>query len=234
MTYLELVQRLHSEAARQGTSPTTIVSQTGMALRLVNWVQAAWEELQSEHESWLFRRTPFSFTTNSGETNYTRADLSYDNLSGWRFNPDPCELSGIRLYSAVADENDLEYVPWDDYRNTYRFGASRSQSGRPTVFSIDTAQAMELWPIPDDTYTVNGEYYMGIDDMPANDTVSPTTGRPAFIHYHLAIVWKALQYYGAFEGAPEVYAHGQEQYDKMLAKLEITQLEKMTYGAPLA
>ena len=86
---------------------------------------------------------------------------------------------------------------------------------------------MELWPIPDAVYTVNGEYYMDMQTMTLDADI------PILPDYHMAIVWKALMYYGAFEGAPEVYAHGQEQYEKLLSKLEINQLEKMTYGPPL-
>ena len=227
MNFLSMVQRLHSEAARQGTTPATVVGATGFDARLVNWIKTAYEDVQSEHESWLFRRAEFSKATVIATSNYTPATWTITDLAGWKINPHPEELSGIRLYSAVADEQDLEYVPWDIFRLTYKFGSFRSQSGRPTIFSIKPNLSMELWPIPDAIYTVNGEYYMSMKTMALDADI------PILPDYHMAIVWKALMYYGAFEGAPEVYTHGQEQYDKLLSKLEINQLDKITYGPPL-
>jgi len=227
MNYLSMVQRLHSEAARQGTTPATVVGATGFNARLVSWIQTAYEDVQSEHETWLFRRAEFSEVTVSGTSNYSASDWAITDLGAWKVNPNPEELSGVRLYSAVADEQDLEYIPWDYFRSTYKFGSFRSQSGRPTIFSIKPDMSMELWPIPDAVYTVNGEYYMDMQTMALDADI------PILPDYHMAIVWKALMYYGAFEGAPEVYTHGQEQYEKLLSKLEINQLDKITYGPPL-
>ena len=144
MNYLSMVQRLHSEAARQGTTPATVVGATGFNARLVNWIQTAYEDVQSEHETWLFRRAEFSEVTADGTSNYSASDWTITDLGAWKINPNPEELSGIRLYSAVADEQDLEYIPWDIFRLTYKFGSFRSQSGRPTIFSIKPDMSMEL------------------------------------------------------------------------------------------
>ena len=228
MTFLQLVQRLHSEAARQGSAPTTVISQSGFTQRLINWILTAYEDVQSEHESWHFRRSDFSWTTTASTQNYTSAEHLITDLAAWRIDTDHNNLSGVRLYSSVADEQDLIYFPWDDYRATYKYGSFRTQSGRPTIFSIKPDLSMDLWPIPDATYTVNGEYYMDMQTMALDASV------PILPDYHMIIVWKALMYYGAFEGAPDVYAHGQNEYQKLLSKLEINQLDRASWGYPLA
>ena len=228
MTFLEMVQRLHSEAAIQGTAPSAVAAQTGMSARLVNWILTGYEDVQGEHETWHFRRAEFSDVTVDATSNYTLAAWSLTDLAGWRINPDSNYTSGVRLYSSVADETDLEYVAWDDFRATYKFGSFRTQTERPTVFSIKPDLSMELWPIPNAVFTVNGEYYLNLQTLAADATV------PILPDYHMIIVWKALMYYGAYEGATEVYAHGQEQYEKLLSKLEINQIDKISYGAPLA
>jgi hypothetical protein len=228
MNFLQLVQRLHTETGRQGTAPSTTTGQTGMNARLVNWINTAYEEIQSLHESWLFRIGEFSFSTIASTQNYTAAGVSLTDFSQWKYDPDHNNLSGIRLYSAEADEQDLVFVPWEDFRTNYKYGSSRSIESRPTIFSIKPNMSMDLWAIPDAVYTVNGEY---IKDT---DVLSGNTDSPLFLDYNMIIVWKALMYYGAYEGAPEVYAFGENQYGKLLNSLERTQLPQLLYGASLA
>lgn len=230
MTYLELVQRLHTEAGLQGTAPSAVAAQTGMAARLVNWIQDAYADIQGIHETWLFRIADFSFSTTAAKQNYTSTEAGITSgFANWKYNPDPNTLSGIRLYSAVADEQDLEYVPWEDFRAIYKFGSSRTQSGCPTIFTIKPNMSLDLWPIPDAVYTVNGEYVKAVDVLVTN-----TPDSPVFLSdFHLIILWKALMYYGAFEGAPEAYAHGQQEYNKLIGKMELRELPKPSYGPPL-
>lgn len=199
-----------------------------MNARLVNWILKGYEDVQQEHETWLFRRDDFSFETISGTQTYTPLAAGIDDFGAWYFDPDHSNLSGIRIYSSASDEQDLIFFPWDEFRANYKYGSFRTQSSRPTIFSIKPNMSMELWATPDAVYTVNGEYIKTTQTMTAN------ADEPLFSDYHMVIVWKALMYYGAYEGAPEVYAHGEKEYRKMLAKLEINQLPKITYGAPLA
>ena len=229
MNFLQLVQRLHSETGRQGIAPVTVLGQTGMNQRFVNWILTAYEDIQGLHESWLFRVTDFSFPTISTVQNYTPAGVSLSGLASWKFNSDYNCLSGIRLYSSIPDETDLQYLLWDDYKENYKFGSTRLTSGRPTVFSIKPDMSMDLWPIPDAVYTVNGEYVKQVTAQ----TLTNNTDIPVIPDQQLIIVWKALMYYGAFEGAPEVYAHGETQFNNALNKLEYNQLPKITYGPSL-
>ena len=228
MNFLQMVQRLHSEAGRQGTTPATVLSQTGMNSRLVAWIQSAYEDIQNLYQTWLFLVDDFSFSTVSGTANYTPAVAGITDLQSWKFNPNHDCLSGIRLYSAEADETDLIYCPWDEYRTIYKFGAHRSATDRPSVFSIKPDKSMELWANPNAVFTVNGEYIKQAHTLSANADV------PLFDDYHMVIVWRALMLYGAFEGANDAYTHGQNEYEDLLAKLIVDQLPKITWGPPLA
>jgi len=226
MNYLQMFQRLHSESRRQGTTPTAVTSQTGMNQRLLNWIDTSYEDIQLLHETWLFRRASFSGSTVDATQNYTAADLGVTDLSMWWFYSGQ-GLSGIRLYSSAADETDLQYVPWDDFLREYKFGARRSTTGRPSVFTVKTDQSIDLWPIPNAIFTLNGEYVQQPDVMEANADI------PVFNDFHMAIVWRALMYYGASSGAGDVYIHGQNQYDDLLYKLEKRYLPIITWGNPL-
>ena len=227
MNFLELVQRLHSDVGETGTAPSTVTGQTGMALRLVNWTKKAYEDVQEVHESWLFRRDDFDFPTIATQPTYTPAAVSIDDLANWVYDPDQNALSGITCYSAVTDEQHLVYMPWDDFKRAYYFGAHRSVSHRPTVFTIKPDMSIQLWAIPDAVYTITGEYIK----QPVAFVNNADT--PVFTQQHMIIVFRAMMYYGHYQGAPEIYAFGQDEYKKALSKLEFNQLPKMTFGSSL-
>jgi hypothetical protein len=227
MNFLQLVQRLHRETGRQGTSPASVTSQSGMNQRLIDWILDAYKEVQDEHESWTFRVADFTFPTISGTQNYTPESVSITDLSSWRFNPDHNCLSGIRIYSAITDEQDLIYFPWDQYKAVYKYGSFRTQTEKPGVFSIKPDKSIDLWPIPNAVFTVNGEYIK----QPGTLTINTST--PILPEKHEIIVWKALMKYGAYEGAAEVYAHGKAEYDKQLAELEYKYLPRLQWGSSL-
>jgi len=224
MTFLQLVQRLHSEAGRQGTAPTTVVGQTGFNLRFVNWVNAAYEEIQALHKTWKFRQMDLDVDITDAARNYTAADLGLTDFGEWKTN-----YGDVRLYLVVADEKELEYEPWDDYKQVYMIGAARVLPGRPFVYSIKPDNTIDFYPYPDDDYTVTGEYIKSIQSLTLDTStiIFPN-------NYHLLLVWKALMSYAAFENAPEIYAKAQDNYDKLIAKMEITELPQIYWGGTLA
>lgn len=227
MNFLQLVQALHYEAGLQGTVPATVVSPTGMTAKLVRWINTAYADIQNEHETWLFRQEDFSFSTIVGVQDYTPAGVGITDLQSWKIGYNPVRASGIRLYSSVADEQDLLFASWQLFRDNYNYGSYRSQSGRPTVFTVSPDKTLKLWPIPDAIYTVNGEYIITADEMSAN------ADEPIIPESQMVIVWRALMLYAAYEGASDVYAHARAEHRKALGKLSVSQLPKMGFGAPL-
>jgi hypothetical protein len=228
MNFLQLVQALHHEAGLQGAPPATVVNPTGMAAKLVRWINTAYADVQNEHETWLFRQKEFSFNTVAGTQDYSPVGVGINDLQSWKVGLNPARASGIRLYSSVSDEQDLFFAPWQLFRDTYNYGSFRTQSGRPTVVTIAPDKTLKLWPTPDAIYTVNGEYVLAADQMSIN------ADEPIIPESQMVIVWKALMLYGAFEGAADVYAHGKSEHRKALGKLSVSQLPKMGFGAPLA
>ena len=224
MNFLQLAQRLHTESGVQGATHTTVVGQTGMLLKLLNWISTANDDIQNLHPTgWKFLQKAFSFVTTATEQNYTYAEAGITYMGEWK-------TDDVRVYSAAADECELIYEPWDTFRLVYKMGTNRAQTNRPTVFSIMYDMSMELWPIPNDTFTINGEYWMAANTMVVADASAPLF--PS--QYHMVIVWRALMYYAASVGANELYAHGYNEYSKILRRLEANQLPMMVYGRPLA
>lgn len=224
MTFLQLVQRLRQECGVSGTAPTTTVGQSGEIARLVNWINQAWYDIQSMHEDWLFMRGNVSFNTVDGTQTYTATAAGITSLGNFK-------RDSFRAYPTGAPESErfLLYIPYDQFRNFYLFGGNRTVEGPPVAFTISPDKDLLFGPIPDAVYNINGEYFQKPALFTA-DSDEPTI--PA--QFQMVIVYKAMQFYGQYEAAPEVYAAGMEHYGRMMARLQIDQLPSIEFGGPLA
>ena len=225
MTFLEMAQRLRQEAGIAGTGPSTVLAQTGEAGRVVDWILEANDDIQNIRATWKFLQESFSKSTVDGTQNYTLSDLSLTDLGSWKLGED----TDMTIYSSAADETFLLYVPWDEFRALYLFGANRSSSGRPTVVTVKPDNSISFWPIPDAVYTFTGEYFKKAQTMTADDDESLIPSQ-----FHMIVVWRGLMFYGAYSGAADAYTHGNNEYKSLLKKLEKSQLPKIGWGEPLA
>ena len=129
----------------------------------------------------------------------------------------------------IQDEQWLVEWEYQVFRNTYRYNAQ--VSGRPVVFAIHpTEKAMMLGQIPNTIYSMVGEYQR----LPSSMTVDTDlpTGLPT--HLHKILVYKAMQFYGMFEAAPEVIARGERGESSLMSQLEREWLPEVSLGNPLA
>lgn len=231
MNYLQLAQRLSSEVGASGTGPTSVIAQTGMNLRMVNWIASAWLEIQGLHNTWNWMREKFEWETVANTGDYLPADIT-NTLTGnqmtdlryWYKDTFRCQKKSI----GIQDEQWL--VEWEYYvfRNTYRFNVQ--VPSRPVVFAENPqGKAIMLGPYPDDVYIIRGEYQKKAWSLVNNDD-EPDIPEA----YHMMIVYKAMISYGLFEAAGEVIQHGQDEYQRLLTQLEHEQLQEVYLGNPLA
>lgn len=220
MTFLEICKRVASKAGIAGNTPASTVNQSGEALRIVNWVQDAYCEIQDKNPDWWFMRLPFTFLCTVGQSAYPKATVT--DLANWKDNDVRCYLT------TTDDEQWLSYRPWDEFRLTRLMGSSRTVAGRPQDFTVSPDRDMVLWPIPDAAYTIGGEYYQSAK-LFVNDT-----DVPRFDRFHMAIVYKALEYYGAYSSEPSVYSDAQRNYERLLDKLEAEESDAPVLGGSLA
>jgi len=204
-----------------GTGPASVISQTGESKKIVEWVQAADEDIQNMYPDWEFLRDDFSFSTIAAQQSYTPTQAGESTLANWKVN----ERGDVRIYSSVLDESYLVYMPWQEFKSTYLFGSSRSQTGRPTVFSIKPNNSIIFHPIPNAVFNCNGEFYGKAVTMATN------TADPQFpSQFHMILVWRALTLYGAYDAADERYTHGQNEYLRILTALKRDQMPQITWG----
>jgi len=223
-TFLNGCKRLRSESDMTGTGPASVEGQSGESLLVVEWYQSAYEDIQNQQPMWKFLQSEFTFQTISSQQAYTPTEAGLPNLNLWGTG----KYGGIRVYTAISDEQYLTYIPWDVFRRTYLFGTARAVTGKPTYFSIKPDKSIIFYPIPDAVYTIDGEYFKKAVALDGN------TDEPIFpSQFHMIIVWRALMLYGAFDAASERYSHGQNEYKKLLGKLMSDQGPRVSWGKPL-
>lgn len=230
MTYLELVQRLRMESGIAGTGPTTTVNQVGELGRLVTWINAAYEDIQNKRNDWRFLRKNFYALLVPGINIYSRSANSLILAGGDVKN---FKRNSLRIYTDAVRFSDELWLPsrdWDLFRDNRLRGASSVQTGRPIEFSSDPAKDLYVWPIPDNAvqYYIRGEYYQ-IPDVFTDDN-----SEPIFDTNQMAIVYNALMRYASYVSEPALFAYAQQQYGRLIGKLETDWAEPISRGGALA
>ena len=77
--------------------------------------------------------------------------------------------------------------------------------------------------------TITGEYQKLPSDLVEDNDVPEMPS-----HLHMAIVYKAMQFYGLYEAAPEVLSKGNTEFSRLMNQLEREQLPELYLGNPLA
>jgi hypothetical protein len=236
MNLLALVQRLAQECGVSGTI-ATVVGLTGEQLRLLNWVQEGWNELQAKHDDWWFLRS--SVLTGGGVSYVPVAGIAYTPLGTGagtvgvtEANFGAWDLDSARVNTTTAtylDETRLDKVSFDYWREVYMFGANRSVQTRPCAIAEGPNKQLCVGPPSNGLYTVTCDYFTAPTIMSA-DTDVPT-GLPA--KFHMAIVYKAMTFYGAYESASEVFKRGEDGWDTMIAQLEVKHAPEISFAGAL-
>jgi hypothetical protein len=230
MTFLQLAQRLREKIGGAGTGPSSTIAQTGESLRQVNWVQEAWNEIQSRSRMWKWMRKDFSFQTAVGKGYYLATATTGETLVGDLADWYDDTFRAYRTSSGRADEQFLVHWDYDTFRDVYDFGAQGSIQERPICWTERPSdKAVLLGSTPDAIYTVTGQYQAAPSDL-SGDSAVP--GMPS--RWHMLIVYRAMMLAGTYDAAPEVFAEGQASYNRMLEMLEIDQIEPISFGEPLA
>ncbi len=216
MDYLALCKDLRKEAGVSGDGPTTVLNQTSQLGRLVGWINTAWGDIQRLRDQWKFMQSEFGFDTTASKRDYTAAEAGVSDLSKW----DKYSFFIFNKTTGETDESELKYLSYEVWRGAFRNQMNVRAEDRPGQFTILNNNSLRLEAVPNDVFTINGEYKRSVQEFTANTDV-PTNLPDEF---HKIIVWLALQYYASYENAPEVMDEAEVAYDKLLFRLEIDQL----------
>lgn len=225
MNFLELCRRTREKCGISGSGPAAVTGQQGEMLRIINWVNEAWVEIQNAQPDWMWMRGTFSVPTVNGQQTYTTAAAGIDTtFSHWH-------LDTFRVYQTargVSDEQFLHPQEYLQFRDVYAY--SNRIPGRPAFFAVQPwDQSLMLGPIPNDGYTVVGEYQKKASEMTVNSDIPALPSQ-----YHMLIVYGAMERYAAYESAPEVMVPVSREYDEMRSKLMGNQLSPVFIEQTLA
>lgn len=209
MNRLQLCQRLRSEAGLGGSGPSATTAQTGEMLQVVEWVDEAWNRIQSSRNwDWLWEATTVVVTSGTGATTGSIPASRY-----------------IKDATFDANGSPLTYMEWADFRTAYP--SALIVAGNPRVWTIrpDKAFAVNAKPSTNTTYSV--ERYKNPTAM-STDGGSPT-GLPT--EHHMLIVWRALMLYAGYDEAGDQYRRAETEYKKVLSNMGVTDRAEIRWGS---
>ncbi len=231
-TFLELSQDLARESGTvSGANPTAVASQAGRLLKIVEWTAQAWVEIQNLHADWRWMQKTFSGDTAASSAQYTPASWSITDLRDWLrddkvtiYRPHTIFLTA----TGVSDEGALREISWQQWRT--RWGRGTQTNNNPAEYAISPAGEFSLGPIPDDIYTVQGEYRQSAVVLAADGDIP---GCPAA--FHAIIVWRALMMLAEFDEAVDQRPAAAIKYNGLLESLQRNQLPEVSLGGqPIA
>lgn len=231
MNYLQLVNTARVECGVSGPALTTVQGLTpgGESARMANWVNQAWMDVQTAKEDWQWLREPVQFNLVTQQQEYTPAQAGVGSTFGnWKRDSFRCSSVGQNY----ADEQLLNYMDYTTFRNLYQYGNMRTTYARPVVVSIAPGgpdKNLAFGSIPDQPYVITAEYYKKPVELEADADEPQIPSR-----FHMIIVYRAMMYYGGYEAAPEVFARGEQEFKRLMNRLDIDQLPTPVSGPPLA
>ncbi len=225
MNLLQLMNRAKTECGISGPVLATAQNLSGEMDRLKGWINSAWVDIQTEQADWDFMRFPVGFNLTASKQFYTPTEAGVTSFGSWK-------LDSFRASSVGAnygDEQLLNYMEFNTFRNLYQYANMRNVTARPVVVTVDPQKQLGFGSKPDLAYVIAGEYYKAPSEMSA-DTDAPILPD----RFHLMIVYRAMMFYGGFESATEVYQRGQQEFNRLNSRLMIDQMPTLISGPPLA
>jgi len=203
-TYLKICQKVARETgAIFGTRPTTVINQSGEELKIVEYVNDAWNRIQNHLGSWDWMYREFEAQSAADTVRYTAAGWNITSFAEWVVdNPQMGRYPATIYLTATgkADENQLRFMPWRNFKAVYDIGVHTA--GRPTEYAVSPAGEFCLGPTPDAAYTVRGEYRLNSQTLALNADVPLMPAR-----FHDLIVDYALELYNGHDEAMTAFAN---------------------------
>lgn len=215
-TYLELVQRLHRETGRSTIAPASVVGANATHLRMFDAIADQWRELQTEiGKDWKWMREPLSASLTAGTSRYTGAALGATNFGRWRPEGEDYYVRCSPVGSSIAWWP-VQQMTLDEFK-AHRYDVLPNQS-TPVAWTVDNDQTLMLWPIPAAAYGIKIDVISAPTELTADADVPDMPE-----HFHMLLVWAALNDMGIYDAAPEVVERAQQHLSRLRRLLVVDQ-----------
>lgn len=232
-TNLELCQAVARDSGTiSGVAPTTVAGQTGRLLKIVGWVQEAWNIIQNLHPDWLWMQREFSGTITTASDRYSASDLSISSFEEWVL-PDEHGRNKLTVYpvaDGVGQEHEINYIEFEEWRRRYARGTQ--VAAPPVHYSVDFQNKLCFGPIPSANHIVKGLYRKANQVFSANGDIPEMPAR-----FHDMIKHGALLLLSEFDEAAFPVAAERRKYASFMTALEQSQLfrgKRIITAKPLA
>ncbi len=207
----ELVAELGIGGANNGaTIPTTVVSQTGQLWNAANWIKQAHNNICLLHTDWNFLHAEYSEALTVGNT-AAPAHSGSEVVKKW-------DRSSLFL-DMSTDGAQLEFMDWPTFRTSIRPRYGDRSNGKPTTFTIKPDNSILLDNPPDQTYTLEAEFWKRPTVL-AGDTDVPDLPQ----EYHRLIICEAAIKYANKEAAIEIIQGMEAEYLLLYHEMQADQL----------
>ena len=214
-TYLELCQDMAREVGIPGDGPSSVTS-TSLSEEenaVVRYIKTADQDIQSRWFDWDYLWSEATITASSGTSTLTSSNSGFpSSLGNWR-------LDSFVWNKSSDDYQILEYVPWNEYREDYKYGTIDSDI--PEVFTVKPDNTIDLYPTPNASVAVSAEYWSTPTLLSSDSQVSEIPAR-----FHRIIIARAKMFYAENEDAPEIMVSSLSEFEDQLDKLEADQLPR--------
>jgi len=209
MTFIELCQRVRQESGISGSGPVTVVNQTGILAKVVEWVRQADLDIQRLQNDWSFLWAMTDTTLTTDVRQYAMADLGLNNVS--------------RIKQLNIGNQKLTEIPWELFRQRGYLGMNDRQ--QPTIYTFRPDGILCVFAVPNSNYPLSVEHYNLPQPLLLYDDVSLIPER-----FHDIIMHKALMYYASHEEDGNLLQVSSMRYENVLNELASACLPRMEFS----
>ena len=192
---------------------------TGIGRSVYTAVIDAWRELQEESTNWWFRqKLDQTLTINASDDDYAMP-TGLETL-----NYRTCTI----YLTAKTDETPVYYLPYEDWR--VMKDTVTTQEARPRYITERPDAVLQVWPVPDQAYTMRFDGVYDIDIMSDDaDTPGSNIASAQLLpdRYCWVLVWDAVRRLALEHGDQALYSKADERYRAERARLSEKQMPEI-------
>lgn len=215
MDFLTLVQKSMERAGVRSSLPTTLTGAVDITATFIMYVQDSWRELQEESTNWWFRQ----------KLDQTLALTASIDEYAMPTGLETINYRTVSIYTtSKTDESILRTIRYEDWRMSK--DTIQSGEARPSYIVERPDAVLQLWPVPDQAYTLRFDGVWDIDEL-TDDSDEPgttVTGGSVLLpeRFQNILVYDAAMRYFAHheneEGVREVQSKFLAQHKRLTEK----------------